>query len=410
MQRVLVLNSGSSSLKYALYEAATSRIKYIASSGQIEAIGQKEQKIKHKYFKQDGTKEVVKLSRNNLNHEAALQECISLLSQSQDIRKSGRLSIDAVGHRVVHGGQTSSPRIVDETTLKAIRTASVLAPLHNPANLAGIETSLAYFAPKVQHVAVFDTSFHASIPAHAYLYGLPYHLFSEHGVRKYGFHGISHEYMMNRTAELLSKPVDSLNLISCHIGAGASVCCIKNGKSIDTSMGMTPLEGLVMATRCGDLDASIVFYLMEQLDVTADKVKDLLSNESGWFGLAGTKTASEIEEACKSHDKMAQLTMDVIVHRIRKYIGAYYWNLGGVVDAIVFTAGLGENWPDLRKHCLHECSNFGIELNVEKNSQAVTNGNAVKISSDKSKVGVYVIPTDEERCIAQKTLNVINRV
>lgn len=409
IQRILVLNAGSSSLKYALFKAADNQIERVTASGIIEAIGQKTQTIKHKYCEEkDGSDEVttIKLSEK-LNHKGAMTKCLSLLSETTSIHGNS-LAIDAVGHRVVHGGEKlSSPRIVDAHTLTSIREASVLAPLHNPANLLGIETSMKLLSESVKHVAVFDTAFHSTIPRHAFLYALPYECYAQHGVRKYGFHGTSHEYILKETSRFLRKPKDSLNMIACHIGAGASVCCIKNGESVDTSMGFTPLEGLVMATRCGDLDPSVIFYLMKQMNLTAVEVEDLLLNQSGWYGLAGTKHARDIESAAGSNE-MAALTTDVIAHRIRKYIGAYFWSLGGVCDAIVFTAGLGENWPELRRLCLHECENFGIEMDLEKNEEIVGKRAVTDISTCESKVKVLVVPTDEEGSIAQKTLELIS--
>ena len=404
MGKILVLNAGSSSLKYALFEARKSTVKGVLSSGIISRIGEQQPMVKHEDITINNEKTVVKKNLNVTNYYDALQSAVSLMS------KNGNLLIDAVGHRVVHGGEKMSKcSIINAEVIESIKQAIPLAPLHNLHNLMGIETAIKLFQADVLHVAAFDTSFHSTIPDYSYLYGIPYDYYKKYGIRKYGFHGISHEYVMNEAAKYLDKPADSLNLITCHLGAGSSICCIKNGNSVDTTMGMTPLEGLIMATRCGDIDANVIFYLMERMKLSPDECKHILQNESGWLGLSGMKDAMKLQDAFQKKEELSEVVVSSIVHRIQRYLGAYYWYLEGVVDAVIFTAGLGENWPYLRKASLDKAKNFGFVIDDKKNEKALGRDHASDICCEKSKYKILVIPTNEEFNIAEKTLQFMGR-
>jgi len=402
-RRLLVLNAGSSSLKYAVYKSFEGEVTSTLASGMVSNIGERQQKVVHTNIVSNKNEKIETIEREIGCHKAALLKAVSLISNDSN----GEDEITAVGHRVVHGGEKlTEAKIIDSNVINAIRQAIPLAPLHNPHNLHAIETAINVMSASVQQVAVFDTAFHATLPQHAYLYGVPYHLYKDYGIRKYGFHGTSHEYILLESSKYLNRPVESLNIISCHLGAGASICCIKNGVSIDTSMGMTPLEGLIMATRCGDVDLNVVFYMMEQLDITAEECKDILQNKSGWFGICGEKDAIAVENSSQEGNELAQVAVDAVVHRIQKYIGAYYWYLQGRVDAIVFTAGLGENWSKLRELCMENADMFGFSIDVQKNNRK-QNGRPFEVSSDESTKKILVIPTNEELNIAQKTLKLI---
>lgn len=360
--------------------------------------------VKHEDITINNEKTVVKKNLNVTNYYDALQSAVSLMS------KNGNLLIDAVGHRVVHGGEKMSKcSIINAEVIESIKQAIPLAPLHNLHNLMGIETAIKLFQADVLHVAAFDTSFHSTIPDYSYLYGIPYDYYKKYGIRKYGFHGISHEYVMNEAAKYLDKPADSLNLITCHLGAGSSICCIKNGNSVDTTMGMTPLEGLIMATRCGDIDANVIFYLMERMKLSPDECKHILQNESGWLGLSGMKDAMKLQDAFQKKEELSEVVVSSIVHRIQRYLGAYYWYLEGIVDAVIFTAGLGENWPYLRKASLDKAKNFGFVIDDKKNEKALGRDHVSDICCEKSKYKILVIPTNEEFNIAEKTLQFMGR-
>lgn len=403
MSKILVLNAGSSSLKYALFEGRKSTIKGVLSSGIISRIGEQQPMVKHEDIAKNNEITVIKKNLDDVtNYYDALQSAISLMS------KNGNLAIDAVGHRVVHGGEKMTKcSVINAEVIESIKEAIPLAPLHNPHNLMGIETAMKLFQADVLHVAAFDTSFHSTLPDYSYLYGVPYDYYKKYGIRKYGFHGISHEYVMKVAAKYLEKPADSLNLITCHLGAGSSICCIKDGVSVDTTMGMTPLEGLIMATRCGDIDANVIFYLMERMKLSPDECKHILQNESGWLGLSGMKDAMELQNAFQKKEELSEVVVSSIVHRIQRYLGAYYWYLEGNVDAVIFTAGVGENWPYLRKASLDKAKNLGFVLDDKKNEKAFRRDHISEICSERSKHKILVIPTNEELNIAEKTLQLL---
>ncbi|BBG66118.1 acetate kinase [Hydrogenimonas sp.] len=364
--KVLVLNAGSSSLKYRLF-VDEKQVAY----GAVERIGESESGIK--------------------NHMEALKVV------GKRLRSSGVVgsfdSLDAVGHRVVHGGEKfTDPVLVDEKVIEALRELIPLAPLHNPANIEGILT-MRKIAPDVPQVAVFDTAFHQSMPKEAFLYAIPLELYSSYGIRRYGFHGTSHSYIFAEAAKLLGRPRESLNVITLHLGNGASACAIENGRSIDTSMGFTPLEGLVMGTRCGDLDPEIPLFL-EEKGVDAGKI---LNKESGLKGLCGYNDMREVEKSAADKSAEAQTALKIYSRRVRKYIGAYFALLGRV-DAVVFTAGIGENSPKIREMVCSGLENLGIELDMAKNRAGETD-----ISKDTSRSRIFVIKTDEELQIARET-------
>lgn len=395
---VLVINCGSSSVKYNLIETTE---KTDICKGIIERIGAVTSIIKH----EPTGKKTIKNTRVISNHTEALQEIMNyLLSEDSGLIKS-KSDIKAVGHRVVHGGEMFKDSVlIDEDVTDAIEQAIDLAPLHNPPNLKGIQSAREAL-PDIPHVAVFDTAFHHSLPPEAYLYGIPNRLYRRYKIRKYGFHGTSHYYVSRQYYEISGKNGDDTRIITCHLGNGASMAAIKGGKSIDTSMGFTPLSGLVMGTRSGDIDPSILFYLVEKEELPLNNLHALLNRHSGLLGLSGYAADMRdlIEEAAKG-DRRCQQAVDVFCYKVKQYIGAYMATLNGC-DAIIFTAGIGENSPLVRKMALSGLENLGIVIDDSKNENAGGNG-AVKISSDTSATEVYVIPTNEELVIAIDTAKI----
>ena len=312
--------------------------------------------------------------------------------------------IHAIGHRLVHGGEKfSSSVVIDEDIIKEIETCNDLAPLHNPANILGIRACQRAM-PRIKHVAVFDTAFHQTMPAKAYLYGLPKEYYSKYGVRRYGFHGTSHSFVSKRLAELAGLDYENSKLIICHIGSGASIAAVKNGKSIDTSMGMTPLEGLVMGTRSGDIDPAIIEFICQKENISVSEMTMVLNKKSGVYGLSGVSNdCRDIIEASKNGNEDASNALDVLAYRIIKYIGAYYMALGGA-DAIALTAGAGENSSEIRKSIMDGLSAIGVEMDEEANK---THGEEVLLSTPSSKVPVWIVPTNEELAIARETARLV---
>lgn len=381
---ILVLNAGSSSVKFKLFDGDT-----MAASGSVERIG--EPSGGHALLASGG--QTTEHFETIADHARAL-ELMQLL-----LRQSGLLhdiaALEGVGHRVVHGGETfREPVRIDIAVMDAIEQLIPLAPLHNPANLAGIRAMMA-LAPNVPQVAVFDTAFHATLPPEAYRYALPDKLYRRYGIRRYGFHGTSHAYVAQRAAELLETPLEELNLITLHLGNGASACAVRHGKSVETSMGFTPLEGLVMGTRSGDLDPGIVTFLEREAAMPPDAVDALLNRQSGLKGLCGINDMREIEVKMQEGDRDATLAFDVFIHRIRKYIGSYAAVLGSV-DAIVFTGGIGEHSRRVREAVCGSLELFGIRLDREKNDK-----NATQFHDARSKTALLRIPTDEELAIKE---------
>lgn len=394
--KIFVLNCGSSSLKYKLFNMEDESV---LADGKVERIGQENAIVTH----QSTGKEKVSKTMPIYEHTVAIQECLNLLTDSEvGIIKSTK-EIDAVGHRVVHGGESFSESVrITENTKEILESVSDLAPLHNPANLVGIRAAEKLMPDTVQ-VAVFDTAFHSTMPRHAFLYAIPFSLYQRHKVRRYGFHGTSHNYIAQRVGALMKQDLGKLKIISCHLGNGASLCAIDGGKSVDTSMGFTPLEGLMMGTRSGDINPGALSYIMEKENIPMANINSMLNKHSGLYGIAGASDMRDIEKGVEENSTMHQVAFDMYEYRIRKYIGSYVAAMNGV-DAIAFTAGIGENSPKLRSAICKNLTYLGIEIDEDANKQR---GQEIEISTPKSKVKVFVIPTDEEVMIARDTLAIV---
>jgi acetate kinase len=395
---VLVINCGSSSVKYNLIETSEERD---VCKGMIERIGAVTSIVKHEPVGKKRTKDTRVIS----DHGEALQEIMNYLLSPDSELISSPSDIKAVGHRVVHGGEMFKDSVlIDEDVTEAIEQAFDLAPLHNPPNLKGIQAAKEHL-PDVPHVAVFDTAFHHSLPAHAYLYGIPNRLYRRYKIRKYGFHGTSHYYVSRQYYKAIDKPVKETKVITCHLGNGASLAAIRGGKSIDTSMGFTPLSGIVMGTRSGDLDPSILFYIMEKEEISLNSLHALLNRHSGLLGLSGyASDMRDLIEEAKNGDRRCQQAIDVFCYKIKQYIGSYTATMNGC-DAILFTAGIGENSPLIRKQSVAELDYLGVEIDDERNKN-VKPGEMTRISTDDSRVEIYVVPTNEELVIAIDTAKI----
>lgn len=389
---VLVINCGSSSVKYDLIEASDETE---ICNGVIERIGAVTSIVKH--HPKEGKR--VKDTKVISNHGEALQEILDYLLSSETGIISSPSDIKAVGHRVVHGGEMFKDSVlIDDEVKDAIKQAFDLAPLHNPPNLKGILAAEERL-PDVPHVAVFDTAFHQSIPPKAYLYGIPNRLYRRHKIRRYGFHGTSHYYVSRKYYKISDTPKMQTRLITCHLGNGASIAAIESGDSIDTSMGFTPLSGLVMGTRSGDLDPSILFYIVEKEEIPLNSLHAMLNRHSGLLGLSGyASDMRDLISEARNGDRRCQQAIDVFCYNIKRYVGSYYAAMNGC-DAIIFTAGIGENAPLIREKALENLSELGIEVDRKRNNDAKP-GEITKISSERSKTDVYVIPTNEELVIA----------
>ncbi len=393
--KILVLNCGSSSIKYALYDMTDGSV---LASGGAERVGLDGSFVKVKL--PSGEKR--ELYHDMPEHTEGVKFIFSLLTDPEIGALQSLDEIDAVGHRMVHGGEkfNSSVRISDEV-LRVFKECTPLAPLHNPANLKGVE-AVSELLPNVPQVGVFDTAFHQSMPERAYLYALPYELYEKYDVRRYGFHGTSHRYVSQRVCDMLGVKYEEQRIVTCHIGNGASLAAVKYGKCIDTSMGLTPLEGVMMGTRSGDVDAGALTYIQNQLHLDADGLSELLNKKSGVLGISGISSdMRDIEQASASGNRRAQLALEMYFYRIKKYIGAYVAAMGGV-DIIVFTAGVGENQPSMREEVCKDMEWMGVKLDEAKN--ATLRGKEAVISAPDSKVTVCVVPTDEELMIATDTM------
>lgn len=389
--KILVLNSGSSSLKYKLFEDDQALVE-----GLVEKIGEKDSIFKYG----SDFKEVKEIK----DHEAALKRVVKILADEKIGVIKDAYEIEAIGHRVVHGGEDfSSPTIIDEKVIEAIKKMIPLAPLHNPANLKGIEVARDIFK-KAKQVAVFDTAFHQSMPAYAFHYPIPMDLYDKYKIRRYGFHGTSHLYVAHKACEHLKRDFNQLKLITVHLGNGCSITAIKDGKSIDTSMGMTPLEGLIMGTRCGDIDPSIPYFLAKEEGINIDEINNLLNKKSGLKGICGLNDLRDIIEKEQAGDQKSRLAMEMYTYRIKKYIGSYMAVLGGL-DAIIFTAGVGENASNIRKYSCNDLGHLGIELDPEKNN--IHSHELREIQSNNSNVKVLVVPTNEELEIAHEVATIL---
>lgn len=402
--KMLVINSGSSSLKFTVFDFSWLGKEEVLATGQVECIGQS---VSHLIYEKGERKSTTDIQEDEpLDHSKALEKVVEKLENPEDGVIKGKDDILAIGHRVVHGGEKiKEPVIVNDEIKGIIRECFSLAPLHNPPNLSGIEACEKNF-PNVPNVAIFDTAFHQTMPPEAYIYAIPYDLYEKQGIRKYGFHGTSHHYVGKSTAEHLKVSFDELKLITCHLGNGASMSAINKGKVIDTSMGLTPLEGLVMGTRCGDLDPAIVLRLIEE-GMAPKEVDTYLNKKSGLYGVAGINSGDmrEIEEAAEKGKKHADLAIRLYIRRIVKYAGAYSALLNGA-DAIVFSGGVGEHDSMIRRRVLESLGYLGVYVDNETNDVSKGEGPAV-ISTTDSKMKAIVMPTNEELMIAKQSIELL---
>jgi acetate kinase len=398
--KILVINAGSSSLKYQLFDMDKEEV---LAKGLCERIGIEGSQLKHQPKDQD----TVILSNPMKNHADAIRMVIdALVDPTYGVIKD-MSEITAVGHRVVHGGEAfSGSVIIDAQVMKVLNACIDLAPLHNPPNIIGIEACKEAM-PGVPMVGVFDTAFHQTMPPEAYLYAIPYELYEKHKIRKYGFHGTSHKYVAERAAKLLKTPIEQLKIITCHLGNGSSITAVKNGKSVDTSMGFTPLAGVAMGTRSGMIDPAIVTFLMEKENLSIKEVNDLLNKKSGVLGISGVSSDfRDIHAAADEGNKRAKLALDIFAYSVKKYIGTYAAIMGGV-DAIVFTAGIGENNAKMRTSILSGLEFMGIKIDEEKNA---IRGKEIDISTPDASVRTLVIPTNEELMIALDTKKLVENM
>ena len=400
--KILVINSGSSSIKFMLFQMDTNSV---LAKGVVERIGFSNPHLSYETFSGVTFNKDIDIG----DVQSAIAHIIFML-QDKDIKVISSIKeIAAVGHRVVHGGEKMTrPAIITHEVKKIIKDCYDLAPLHNPQNLKCIKACENVF-PDIPQVAVFDTAFHSTIPKHAFLYGLPYRLYSENKIRRYGFHGTSHQYVCRKAAGMMDRPLKTLKIVSCHLGNGSSITAVDGGRSIDTSMGMTPLEGMVMGTRCGDIDPAIIFYLIKNKEMNPAQVHDLLNKQSGLLGLAGIGSSDfrDIHDAMEKGDLQAKTAIEVYAYRIRKYIGAYTFAMGGI-DAVVFTAGIGENSPAIRKMACQGLEGLGIGIDSVRNVDYKER--CFEIQSIDSIVKIFVVPTNEEEEIALQTHQLLTKI
>ena len=396
--KILVLNCGSSSIKYQLFDMASG---VVLTKGIVEKIGLKGSFLKNERF--DGDK--VKLEGEILDHQSGISYLLGLMISSKRGVIKTLDDIDAIGHRVVHGGERfQGSCFLDDDTIKGIEDCSDLAPLHNPANLKGIY-AMKMLLPNVPQVGVFDTSFHQTMPDYTFMYAIPYSLYKKYGIRRYGFHGTSHKYVSHQACKTLKVDYDSQRIITCHLGNGASITAIKNGKSLDTSMGLTPVEGLIMGTRSGDIDGGVVTFLMEKEEIDFSSLNTLINKHSGLLGISGISSdMREIETAAEGGNERAALSLRMFNYRVKKYIGAYAAAMGGV-DILVFTGGIGENGWETRESICTDFEFMGIRF--DKNKNTGVRSKEIVISEDGSPVTVIVVPTDEEFVIASDTKSIV---
>lgn len=392
--KILVLNCGSSSVKYKLI-ALSGNEQNILAEGGVEKIGLPDSFLKFKY---NGEK--VTINASMPNHNVAIRIILDNLTSEKYGCIKNFDEIEAVGHRLVHGGEKfNSSVLINDEVIAKVKECYDLAPLHNPVNIAGVD-AISEILPDVPQVGVFDTAFHQTMPSYAYMYGLPYEMYEKYGVRRYGFHGTSHRYVSRRACDFLGLEYEKQRIITCHIGNGGSITAIKDGKSVDTSMGLTPVEGLIMGTRCGDVDPGALLYIQQKEHLDHEGMQALINKKSGVAGLTGVSSdMRDIEKAVEEGNERAIMALNMYEYRITKYIGAYTAALGGV-DVIVFTGGVGENQTPTRERICKQLAYLGLEFDVEKNK---TRGEEIELSTPNSKVRVVVIPTDEEYMIARDT-------
>ncbi|PKN43165.1 MAG: acetate kinase [Deltaproteobacteria bacterium HGW-Deltaproteobacteria-18] len=399
--KIFVVNSGSSSLKYQLLDMDNGAV---MATGLVERIGDAMGKVSQKSW--PGTEREAEVDREVAfpDHRAAMHTVVDLVTGADTGVIASSSEIDAIGHRVVQGGETLfKSTLIDDDVVEKIRENCHLSPLHNPANLVGIEVARELFAG-VPQVAVFDTEFHQTMPAEAFMYPIPYELYEELKIRRYGFHGTSHRYVAQQAAAMLGKAEDEVNLVTLHLGNGCSMAAVRGGKCIDTSMGLTPLAGVMMGTRSGDIDPAILPFLMKEKGLSMDEVDSILNKQSGLKGICGMNDMRDIHSAAEKGDKKAALAVDMFVYRIKKYIGAYY-AVTGPLDALVFTAGIGENDEIVRARVCANLEHLGISIDPARNAGRKKVATAVQ--ADGSKVAILVIPTNEELAIAKATLSVL---
>lgn len=396
--KVLVINAGSSSLKYQLIDISSERL---LAKGLCERIGFEDSV--HKYARPDGIDQEAVLSLHN--HVEAIDAMLTLLTDPENGVIKSMDEIKAIGHRVVHGGEAfNESTLIDDKVLEVLRQCIDLAPIHNPANIMGIEACRQEM-PDIPMIGVFDTAFHQTMPAKAYMYALPYELYTKYGIRKYGFHGTSHRFVTKRAAVMLGKPLKELKLVSCHLGNGASICAVKYGESIDTSMGFTPLSGLAMGTRSGTIDPALISFIMDKEEMSIEETTKFLNRKSGVLGISGISSDfRDLLRASKTGDERAKLAIEVFAYRVKKYVAEYIGIMNGA-DAVIFTAGIGENNNLVRKLVTDEMGFLGIECDPAKNISDT--GREMDISTDDSKVRVLVIPTNEEMEIALEVKRIL---
>lgn len=398
--KIFVVNCGSSSIKYQLFNMQN---EMVLAKGLVERIGMEGSLLKHT----PTGKYTVDLPAEIPDHAVGIKLIVDTLVNPEYGVIPDMSEIDAVGHRVVHGGERFADSVlITQDVLKGIEDCAEIAPLHNPPNLHGINACMEIM-PTIPQVAVFDTAFHQTLPKVAYLYGLPYELYVKYGLRRYGFHGTSHKYVAQVAASMMQEHMTDLRIITCHLGNGASITAIKYGKSVDTSMGYTPLEGLIMGTRSGEIDPAIIPFLMEKENMTAPQIDDYLNKRSGILGISGLSSDfRDLETAANRGDERSQLAIDLFAYKVKKYIGGYVAAMGGV-DAIVFTAGVGENSPFMRDKICNGLEYLGTRIDPERNN---VRGKAQEISVKRAGVKIFVIPTNEELVIARDTYNICKRI
>lgn len=396
--KILVINAGSSSLKYQLMDSETHDVLAKGLCERIGIDGALTHKVPSRNLKWENKTAMP-------THAEAIQAVLGAITNPEHGVLKDMKEIDAVGHRVVHAGEEfSSSVLITDGVMNALEQCIPLAPLHNPANITGIRACQAVL-PGVPMVGVFDTAFHQSMPPKAYLYALPYEYYTEDHIRRYGFHGTSHLYVSRRAAEMLGRPIEELKIVTCHLGNGSSICAVQGGKSVDTSMGFTPLAGLAMGTRCGDIDVSILEYLAQNRGITLDEVMGILNKKSGVLGISGISSDfRDIEGAAEGGNQRAQLALDLFAYQVSKFIGAYAAAMGGV-DVVTFAGGVGENGPETREAIVRSLGFMGIKIDPAKNN---TRGKECDISADGAAVRTLVVPTDEEMVIAMDTADIVN--
>jgi len=390
---ILVINCGSSSIKFRLYRMPDEKI---LSEGKAEKNGEGDTN-----FEVFFTKKEIRFSKKGFNYETSISKILHEIVQPRNKCLNTLLEIDAVGHRLIHGGESGTECVeIDERVLQNMKANISLAPLHYPANISGIR-ALQKLMPDLLQTGIFDTAFHQSIPEKAFLYGLPFNYYEEDKIRRYGFHGTSHKYVSLRACELTGIPIEKSKIISCHLGNGASLAAIKNGKSIDTSMGMTPVEGLMMGSRCGDIDAGVILHLQQKYNLGVNQLQEIINKKSGLLGISGISSdlRTVIKKAAEGH-KMARLAIDMFTYRIKKYIGSYFAVLGGA-DVLIFTGGIGQNSSEIRFNTCQELECFGIKISKKLNKEK--NGKEALISSNLSNTKILIVPSNEELMIARET-------